>query len=35
MYVDLGAALDEDGEIDWDNTEVNEWDMFPLKREKV
>jgi hypothetical protein len=35
MYVDIGAALDEDGEIDWDNTDVNEWDMFPLKREKV
>lgn len=35
MYVDIGAALDEDGEIDWDNTNVNEWDMFPLKREKV
>jgi hypothetical protein len=35
MFVDIGAAVDEDGEIDWDNTDVNEWDLFPLKREKV
>lgn len=35
MFASIGAVIDEDGEIDWDNTEVNEWDIFPLKREKV
>jgi hypothetical protein len=27
--------LDENGEIDWDVSDINEWDLFPLKREKV
>ena len=35
MFVDIRAAVDEGGKIDWDNTDVNEWDLFPLKREKV
>ena len=35
MFEGIGAVLDEDGEVDWDNTNVNEWDLFPLKREKV
>jgi hypothetical protein len=35
MLESIGATLDKDGEVDWDVSEVNEWDLFPLKREKV
>jgi hypothetical protein len=35
MFQNIGAVLDEDGEVDWENTDVNESDLFPLKREKV
>ena len=35
MFASIGAVIDEDGEVNWDETDVNEWDLFPLKREKV
>lgn len=35
MLVSVGAYLDDDGEIDWDESDVNMWDLFPLEREKV
>lgn len=35
MFASIGAVIDEDGEVNWDETDVNEWDIFPLNREKV
>lgn len=35
MLESIGAVLDKDGQIDWDLTEINEWDLFPLRKEKV
>jgi hypothetical protein len=35
MLESVGGVLGEDGEIDWDVSDINEWDLFPLKREKV
>jgi hypothetical protein len=33
MLESVGGVLDKDGHIDWDLSEINEWDLFPLKRE--
>jgi hypothetical protein len=30
MYVKAGAVLDKDGEVDWDNSDVNLFSVFPL-----
>jgi len=32
MLESIGATLDKDGEVDWDVSEVNEWDLFPLRK---
>jgi hypothetical protein len=34
MYAKAGAVFDKDGDIDWDQSEVNLWDMFPLIKEQ-
>jgi hypothetical protein len=35
MLESVGGVLGEDGEIDWDVSDINEWDLFPLRKEKV
>lgn len=35
MFESVGAVLDDNGEVDWEKSEVNEWELFPLRREKV
>lgn len=30
MLISIGAAVDDDGNIDWDESDVNMWDLFPL-----
>jgi hypothetical protein len=35
MLESVGAILDKDGEVDWDVSEVNEWELFPLRKKKV
>lgn len=35
MIESVGGVLGDDGEIDWDVSDVTMWDLFPLKREKV
>lgn len=30
MYVKAGAVLDEDGEVDWDNSDIDLFTLFPL-----
>lgn len=35
MLVSIGAVCDDKGNIDWDESDINMWDLFPLQREKV
>jgi len=35
MLQSVGAVLDDNDEIDWDESDINEWDLFPLRKEKV
>lgn len=35
MFESIGAVLDDSGQVNWEETDVNEWDLFPLRREKV
>jgi len=30
MYVKAGAVLDEEGYVDWDQSDINIFDIFPL-----
>jgi hypothetical protein len=34
MLESVGGVIDDTGEIDWGASDINEWDLFPLKRER-
>jgi hypothetical protein len=34
IYIEAGAVFGEDGEIDWDESNLDFWRVFPLKKEK-